>query len=174
MTLSINEHLSLSPYFVDNDKAPNFNWERFQDKIEEVPEVLFGVMVDDVTSEFVKSLTQSYLPLRALGSDIARIIRDVILVDIYIGDMPAQISSRLGIDANTAKEVAKQIVSRVFMPVMEDLKKVQMAKFGKWPVPARQNFAPQNLGGQAGQNQQLPQQTEPQIYGDTVDLRNKS
>jgi len=176
--LQLQEFLDLSPYYVDNSKTPGFNWERFQDKIDTISEVLFVLLVTEETSEFIKSLTQKYIQLSVRGLDIARIIRDVVLADIYIGDMPGQISSKLGVDQNVATEIARAIVSQLFAPVIEDIKKMQLQKFGKLPSSStpqqpRQNFAPQNLGGQARPPQHIPGEELPETGGNIIDLRNK-
>ncbi|MDP2932982.1 MAG: hypothetical protein Q8N81_02520, partial [bacterium] len=119
----------------------------------------------ETTSEFIESLTQKYAQLSVQGPDIARIIRDVILTDIYIGDMPAQISSKLGVDQNVAVEIARAIVSQLFAPVIEDIKKLQLQKFGKLPG----SNAPQ----QSTTPQKVPGEDLPESGGNIIDLRSK-
>lgn len=175
MPIQLNEHIKLSPYFIDNSATPGFNWEKYQNKIDEIPDSLFDVLVADTTSELIKSLTQKYIQLSVRGPDIARLIRDVVLADVFIGDMPQELSRRLGVDQQLAREIANQIVSQLFTPVLEDIKKVHNEKFpGRLPS---QNFAPQNLGGQAPaqppailhyQGEELPESG-----GNIIDLRNK-
>jgi len=162
--LQLQEFLNLSPYYTDNSKTSGFNWERFQDKIDIISEVLFALLVAEETSEFIKSLTQKYSQLGAQGSDIARIVRDVVLADIYIGDMPAQISSKLGVDQNTALEIARAIVSQLFALVIEDIKKLQLQKFGKLPGASQQ---------QPAASQKVPGEDLPESGGNIIDLRNK-
>ncbi len=163
--LQLQEFLDLSPYYVDNSKTPGFDWERFQDKIEIISEVLFALLVTEETSEFIKSLTQKYVQLSVQGPDIARIIRDVVLADVYIGDMPAQISSKLGVEQNTALEISRAIVSQLFAPVIDDIKKLQLQKFGKLPGPStpQQSSAPRPVPGA----------DLPETGGNIIDLRNK-
>jgi len=164
MSLQLNEHLSLSPYFVDNSKTPGFNWERFQDKIDALPEILYNLLTDEKTSDFIKVLTQKYPQLSVQGPDVARIIRDVVIADIYIGDMPTEISKRLEIDQNTAMEIARTVVSQLFAPVIEDIKKLQLQKFGKLP------------GANAPQPSSAPRPVPgadlPESGGNIIDLRN--
>ena len=161
----ISESFSLSPYFVDDSKTPGFNWERFQDKIDTLPENLYGLLADERTADFIGSLTRSHAQLNVRGSDIARIIRDVVLADIYIGDMPAQISSKLGVDQNIALEIARTIVSQLFAPVIDDIKKLQLQKFGKLPGPSmpQQSSAPRPVPGA----------DLPETGGNIIDLRSK-
>ncbi len=164
----ISEGFSLSPYFIDDSKTPGFDWEGFQDKIDTLPENLYGLLVDEKTAYFIGSLTRSHAQLNVRGSDIARIIRDVVLADIYIGDLPAQISSKLGVDQNAALEIARTVVSQLFAPVIDDIKKLQLQKFGKLPSSS----APQQ-STQPRLPQHIPGEELPETGGNIIDLRNK-
>jgi hypothetical protein len=164
MPLPLIEHLSLSPYYIDNGKTPGFNWEKFQDKVDTIPENLFNLLVDEATSEFVKSLTQKYIQLSTRGADVARIIRDVVIADVYVGDMPSEFSKRLGIDQDIALEIARTVVSQLFAPVIEDIKKLQLQKFGRLPGSSAQRSA---------MPQHIPGEELPETGGNIIDLRNK-
>ena len=164
-------------------------WERLQDKIEKTPPTLANLLTNNKTSSFIESLTQKYVQLSVQGSDIARLIRDVVLADMFIGDMPQELSQRLGIDPTTAREVANQIISQLFAPVIEDLKKVHREKFpGRLPAkPQGPTSSYQGQGGQAskpqeqGTGEQAHQQYAsryqgedlPESGGNIIDLRQK-
>jgi hypothetical protein len=165
--LQLPDFFNLSPYFVDNLGTPGFNWEKFQDKIDALSENLYGLLVDEKTADFVRSLTRRYAQLSVQGPDIARIIRDVILTDIYIGDMPAQISSKLGVDQNMALEIARAIVSQLFAPVIEEIKKLQLQKFGKLPGSSVSQPFPQRPP------QHIPGEELPETGGNIIDLRSR-
>jgi len=163
--LQSSEDFGLSPYFVDGSSTPGFGWERFQDKIDALPENLYGLLVDEKTVDFIGSLTRRYAQLSVQGPDIARIIRDVILTDVYIGDMPSEVSKKLGVDQNMALEIARTVVSQLFAPVIEDIKKLQFQRFGKLPgSSAPQSTAPQKVPGE----------DLPETGGNIIDLRSKS
>ncbi|MBI2063829.1 MAG: hypothetical protein HYT65_02455 [Candidatus Yanofskybacteria bacterium] len=173
-----NDLLKLSPYSVDGLQTPGFNYSRFQDKLDTLPEDLVELLLDPATTDFVQSLTQKYIQLSVQGPDMARLIRDVTIGDIFIGDMPKEISHRLGIDQTFAREITNLIVSQLFTPVIEDIKKVQNERYpGKLP---RQNFAPQNSGGQAPKptvppapaTQHYQGEELPESGGNIIDLRN--
>ena len=166
MATSAQQDFLLSPYWVDGLGTPGFDWERFQDKIDALSENLYNLLIDEATSDFIKTLAQKYPQLGVQGPDVARIIRDVILADVYIGDMPAQISSKLGIDQNMATEIARAIVSQLFAPVIDDIKKLQLQKFGKLPGPS----APQQPQ-QARPPQHIAGEELPETGGNIIDLR---
>ena len=184
MPLQITEYLNLNPYFVDTSKSPGFNWEKFQDKIDTLPDNLFYLLVAENSSEFTKSLTQKYVQLSAKGPDMARLIRDVTIGDVFIGDMPQELSRRLGVDLTIAREMANLIVAQLFAPVLEELKQLQRVKFpnrvsSQRPAPGIQTpIAPMSgIQSQAPipntPELSYPGQDLPESGGNIIDLRNK-
>jgi hypothetical protein len=179
-----NNLLQISPYYVDGLDTPGFDYERFQDKLDALPTSLLDLLTDAPAMEFVQSLTQKYVSLSVQGPDVARIIRDVVIGDTFIGDLPQNITRRLGIDPNAAREVANLIVSRLLQPVLEDIKKVQATKFPSRvsqrpsapvsgiqqprvvpPPPPRPPAIPSQRN--------YPGQDLPETGGNIIDLRNK-
>lgn len=182
MPTTLNEYFLFSPYYIDDSETPGFNWEKFQDRIETISEVLFVLLVDEATSEFIKSLTQKYIQLSVQGPDIARLIRDVVIADVFIGDMPQEMSKRLGIDPQLAREIANQIVSQLFTPVLEDLKKLHKEKFpGRLPEKQAASITPvPPPSGQPPISNTQPPATKhyqgeelPESGGNLIDLRSK-
>lgn len=158
-------------------------WEKLQDKIDKIPMSLYNLMVDNKTSLFVESLTQKYIQLSVQGPDVARLIRDVVIADVFLGDMPQEIQRRLGLDPATAREVANLIVSQLFAPILEEIKQVHRQKFPNRIAQPSQNPALSEkglgLGGQA-----VPPQHQahaghyqgedlPESGGNIIDLRNQ-
>ena len=168
MATSTQQDFLLSPYWVDGLGTPGLGWEKFQDKIDTLSKNLYDILIDEKTTDFVKSLIQKYAQLNAQGPDVARIIRDVVLADVYIGDMPAEISKRLGVDQNLALEISRAIVSQLFAPVIEDIKKLQLQKFGKLPGSSTLQPSPQ-----ARPPQHIPGEELPETGGNIIDLRSK-
>jgi len=165
MPQDLQKYFQFSPFFVDSASMPDLDWERLQNKIDQLPPTLANLLTSNKTSEFIGTLAQKYIQLSVRGSDIARIIRDVILSDVYIGDMPAQISSKLGVEQNTAVETARAVVSQLFAPVIEEIKKLQLQKFGKLP------------GSSTSQQPSIPRPVPgaelPETGGNIIDLRNQ-
>jgi len=174
--------LKLSPYSVDGLQTPGFNYNRFQDKLDALPGDLVDFLLDPAAANFVQSLTQKYIQLSVQGPDVARLIRDVVIGDIFIGDMPKEISNRLGIDQTFAREIANLIVSQLFTPFIEDIKKVQNERYpGRLPAKLQE----QDTGGQTPPPQGPPSVPQvkpaghyqgeelPESSGNIIDLRNK-
>jgi len=168
MTTSVQQGFQLSPYWVDGLGVPSFDWKKYQDKIDIMPESLYNVLISDNAPALIESIIQNYSLSLVQGSDIARVARDVVLADVYIGDMPSEISKRLGIDQNTGREIANQIVSQIFTPAIEDIKKMQAAKFPnrvaqRQAIPTQQPTAPRPIPGA----------DLPETGGNIIDLRNQ-
>lgn len=173
-TKQLPEYFRLSPYYVDNIDTPGFDWERFQDKIDSISENLYGVLTDEASLNFIKSGLQRYGLSFVQGQEIARIIRDVVIGDIFIGDMPAELAGRLGVDQNTAREMANLIISQLFQPVLEEIKKVQTAKFPERVAQRQMTPAPTGLPAQTGgQPRPIPGADLPETGGNIIDLRNQ-
>lgn len=166
------QDFQFSPYWVDSINTPGFNWERFQNKIDVLPDILYNILIDEDALNFIKSLAQKYIQLSVQGPDIARLIRDVVIADVFIGDMPKEIASRLGVDQATAREIANLIVSQLFAPVIEDLKKIHNEKFpGRLPakpVPQAAITQTKPAGTEHYQGEDLPESG-----GNIIDLRQK-
>lgn len=177
MPLTHQKYLQYSPFFADAAKMSDLDWERLNVKIDQLPQTLADFLIDIKVSEFVDTLTQKYIQLSPQGSEMARLIRDVVIGDIFIGNMPKEISSRLGIDQAFAREIANLIVSQLFTPIIEDLKKVQNERFpGKLPAkPTAQPQGPSLQGPSLHQQHSDHYQGEelPESGGNIIDLRNK-
>lgn len=146
-------------------------WEKLQNKIDKVPPALANLLTDNKTSGFIEALTQKYIQLSVQGPDMARLIRDVAIADVFIGDMPQELSRRLGIDQVTAREVANQIVSQLFTPVLEDLKKVHREKFpGRLPAKSTASNAPPTI--QPPTERHYQGEELPESGGNLLDLSN--
>ena len=179
MPIDLQKYFQFSPLFVGSETMSDLDWERLNTKIDKLPQTLADFLADSKTPGLLDSLTQKYIQLSAQGPDVARLIRDVVIADVFIGDMPQELSRRLGIDQQLAREVANQIVSQLFTPVLEDLKKLHREKFpGRLPAkPATQQVPGDRfqVSGQSGQAQPQKYQGEelPESGGNIIDLRNK-
>lgn len=158
-----------TPYDVDIGSLNSNDLEGFISRTLALPQILGRILTNFSTAEFIEEKLGVVFGLNTnQKKEIARIIRDVILADIYIGDMPAQISSKLGVDQSMATEIARAIVSQLFAPVIEDIKKLQLQKFGKLP-----NSSTPQPPQQARPPQHIPGEELPETGGNIIDLRSK-
>jgi len=148
-------------YFAANEKEQEVFYSKVKTLSNGVVNILFGLNTADTIK---KICATSGLNARQ-SAELARLLRKVLTADIYIGDMPTQISSRLGVDQNTALEIARSVISQLFAPVIEDIKKIQLQKFGKLPSSSRQQSV-KPLQSTSGEEL-------PKTGGNIIDLRLK-
>ena len=171
MSQDLTQYFKYSPFFVESESMPEVVWEQLQDKIEQLPPSISNLLTDFRTAEFIEFLSNSKGLSETQGQGISKIVRDVILADVYLGDMPAEISSRLNIDLNSARELANQIASQVFAPVLDDIKKVQVSRFpgriAQTPVAQQSPIQPLSIP------RKFPGSDLPETGGNIIDLRNQ-
>ena len=171
--MDLQKYFQHSPFFVGSTTISDSAWERLQDKIDRLPPALANLLTDFKTSDFVERLTQKHIQLSVQGPDVARLIRDTVIGDIFIGDMPQEIANRLGVDQTLAREVANQIISQLFTSVLEDIRKVQNIKFsGRLPAKPFPSTAPQVRPVQPPISH-YEGEGLPESGGNIIDLRNK-
>ena len=153
-----------SPYQVDLEELllTKEDWDVFASKFIELPVSTKDIMVSDTTASYLKNLSEKLGLDQNQSSDLSRIVRDVLLADAFLGDFPVSISSQLGVDMNTANQIAQKVVSELFAPALEDIKNIQREKFKDRIAQNRSN-----------QSQQSPQNTNTE-QGNVIDLRKKS
>jgi hypothetical protein len=150
-------------YFAANEKEQ----EAFYSKIKTLPSGVVDVLFGLDTADIIKKICTAASLNTQQSAELSRLIRKILIADIYIGDMAAQISSSLGIDQNTALEIARAITSQLFAPVIEDIKKLQLQKFGKLPGLSTPQPSLQRPP------QHIPGEDLPETGGNIIDLRNK-
>lgn len=148
-------------YFAQNPDA----WGEFYTKLKTYPQGVIEVLFGADTGDILEKICVDFNLNREQSALLSRLIRTVLIADTYIGDMPAQISSKLGVDQSTALEIARAVVSQLFAPVIEDIKKLQLQKFGKLPSSG----TPQ----QSGVPRPVPGTDLPETGGNIIDLRNQ-
>lgn len=119
-------------------------------------------MTDPSTAEFIEEkLGQTFGLSSGQKTELTRILRNVLLADLFWGDFPSLISSRLGVDANTANQIVKMISDELLAPALEEIKTMQKSKFGDRIAQSRTDQIPQ-----APQNANADQ-------GNVINLRNQ-
>lgn len=131
-----------TPYNVDLflPKPKNF-FEEYTRKVLSLPESVRNILMDSSTAEFIEdNLGSSFNLTLEQKTEITRVIRDVLLGDLFIGEMAQNISVKAKIAPDEAKGIRDLIVSSLFKPATEDIKKLQIQKFPEKigrPIPGR-------------------------------------
>lgn len=157
----LDKYFQYSPFFVDSTSMSDLDWDNLQNKIDLLPQNISDVLVDAKTADFIGQIvTQNGLG-DVQGVELARIIRSVSIGELYLGDFISMIATKLQIDQTKAKEIANMIISQLFGPAIEDIKKVQIQKFGS----SAQSTAPTT--------NHYPGEDLPETGGNIIDLRQK-
>lgn len=151
-----------TPFNVDlfGPKPKNYFTE-YTKRVLSLPESIRNILMDSSTAEFIEdNLGSSFNLTLEQKTEITRVIRDVLLGDLFIGEMAQNISIKAKIAPDEAKKIRDLIVPSLFKPATEDIKKLQIQKFPEKisrPIPERPDL-----------------KIEPGINrNNVVDLRNK-
>ncbi|MBI2676719.1 MAG: hypothetical protein HYX21_02065 [Candidatus Yanofskybacteria bacterium] len=116
------------------------------------------ILLDFETAEFIEEELGPKFNLPVPQKrEITRVVRDLLLAKVYLGDMVKIIAEKLDITTESAKQIANELI-RLFTPALEDIKKLHIEKFGK-----KTETAPSSAPATGGINNP----------NNTVDLRNK-
>lgn len=140
-------------------------------RVSSLPKSVRNILMDTSTAEFIE---ENLGPTFNLNNEqkvkITRTIRDILLGDAPLNSMPGLISSKLNIDQSSAVQIANKIVSDLFGPAIEDIKKLQTERF-------QRGVDKQNISAEP-QTQKIPEKPDLKIdpginKNNIVDLRNK-
>lgn len=138
-----------SPYLIDllpmRDVA---QIEAYMNRVRALPKSLINLLVESDTATYLEdSLGPQFGLSEKQVEDLTRVIRDVLMCDLFIGDMTSEIGKRLGLPNDKALEIRNRIIAELFAPAIEDIKKVQREKFSRQgeaiPAAPAQQPAPQ-------------------------------
>src|SRR3989338_2186398 len=148
-----------SPFRVDLQTTDPLDWDKFLKKISALPVSITNILTDANTIELIIMISEDFDLSDEQSSDLSRVVRDVLLADVFLGDFPALISSKLRVEASIASQIANKIVNELFAPAIEDIKNMQRGKFKDRIAQVR-----------SSQTQQPPPNTE---QGNVINLRDK-
>ncbi len=121
----------ITPYNIDLDilSADETLWSSFAKKFVILPKDVKDILLLDNTTAFLLDISHQLTLNEEQTKELTRIIRDVLLGDIFINDMSATISQKLNADQQTAQQIRDKIVKELFASAIEDIKKIQQDKF---------------------------------------------
>jgi len=138
-----------TPYLIDLlPMRDEIKIELYMKKVRTLPQSLINTLIKSETADFLEDdLGPSFKLPEDKIENLTRIIRDVILADLFIGNMTSEIGKRLNLDQNTAQQIRDRIIGELFAPAIEDIKKVQREKFSSKPAmsAAPTNINPNNV-----------------------------
>src|SRR3989344_921547 len=103
---------------------------KFIAKVLKLPQNIQNIFRNFSTAEYITdNLALSFGLNVSQTEELTRILKDVLLADLFWGDFPKTISARLQIAPDTAIQIVKAITDGLLMPALEDIKAMQKEKF---------------------------------------------
>jgi hypothetical protein len=147
------------PYRVDLDTISQdaSALQSFNGKILAMSESVRDIFFDATTTTFFIDMANKYDFSKNQSAELSRIVRDVLLGDLFIGDMPQMILTKLKLPPEQAKEITNQIITVLFAPAIAHIKVMQKEKFPDRIAQVVASAQPQN----PAQQQPIPQRPAP-------------
>lgn len=171
MDNELNQYLSFTPYFAGAN-TEDFNMRNeFMEQFPKLPLPIKQLMTSTSTAQIMFSIGQENGLDNITTEYLAKIIRHILVGEIFIKDLPNFLVSVLNLSPDQATAINKRVLNELFVPITNDLKKIQQTNF-----PDRLLASPTI----PSQNQSAPPQTQrpstaiPNTnQNNTVDLRNR-
>jgi len=125
----LNSYLSLEPFFAFSDKDLEIERQEFIDAYSTLPLSIKNIISGSATLQFLLAIGAEFQIQRIKLEGLSRIIRDILIAKIYIGDMQNIIRDYLQIDELLSKTITTRIVSELFSPAISEIKALQQRTF---------------------------------------------
>jgi len=150
MPINEEEFKIYDPYdaYLNEVGDDQLKFNELNNKIRGLPRSLFDFIFDVLPADFIKDRISLALGLNENQSqETSKIVMEIILTDVYLGNVIQEIKNRLNIDEQKSKTIAGLIVTELFAPILEELKKIHVEKFAKNlpPQPQQQDDRIVNL-----------------------------
>ncbi len=175
MTDDLNNYLDYSPFYAGFDVEKDYIRKTFLDNYINLPQILRDFMVSEDTASKIYNLGSDNDLNKSQIIIMSAMLRYVLIGDIYIKDMPKLLISSISIGEQGANVIFESLVNQILSPVWDDIKKIQIAKFGNEPSSSQQtpinppSFHEQNMTAPPRQN--YPGENLPETGGNIIDLR---
>jgi hypothetical protein len=127
--ISLYQYFISSPLFAEFKDFEGPERKLFLNEYSSMSPSLKNFIASTETATYISALGIDYQLDDNQVSQIAGTLREIATGKIFIKDISATISSRLGIDDIKAGEIANKVVSKTFSPIIEDIKRIQRTKF---------------------------------------------
>lgn len=123
------EYFIASPFFAgfEDYESPEYN--KFLNDFATLPPYSKVYFSSPETAVVIFSLGVKFDLDEMKISQIASLVRDVVIGNIFIKDLPSLISTKLNVDEQKGKEIANTIVVESFKTISGDIQRIQRAKF---------------------------------------------
>ena len=127
--IDIYTYFTASPYFAGFDDFASPERKIFIGLLKDYPSTIKNFFLSESVALTIYNISKKI----ELNDDqielAAKVVRNLILGKIFIKDFPSVLAKELNIDPAKAEEIANQIISQTFGPIIEDVKRTQRSKF---------------------------------------------
>lgn len=120
---------------------PKFDQKIFRERYEKLPSDLREAIFSEENADKIQEISKKYSLYVDKMGELAEESGLVMLGFTHPKDFIKNLSERLGVDAEKAKEIAKDVNEQIFGPVRESLKKLH--KISEEEIPETQNLKPE-------------------------------
>lgn len=168
--ISYELYLQFSPYFSQQDIEKKEERAEFLKLFNSLPQTVKGLLVSMDTTEKIINIGKTFGLDEFDTEGLAFAVRKIATGETFIGDGVELIANETGLPPERAKNLLGLIANEIFSHAMENIKKIQTAKFpqrvGAVPAPiqtqVKSNLTP-------ARRPELSQDPNPNV----IDLRNK-
>lgn len=137
MPVLLEESIIYDPYdaYLSQISGDRFRYNEFHNKLKQLPNNFLDFVFSTGLGDFIKDKISIPLSLNQNQSkELAMVVLELILKDIYLGNIVGGIQNRLRVEDQKAKIIAGLIVAELFAPILDELKKKHIDKFAKMTV----------------------------------------
>jgi hypothetical protein len=140
--ISYEQYIDYSPYFAQIDiEAPSSRAE-FLELFNKTPQLIKNWVTSTETAELLLNMGISFKLDEYDTEAIAYVIRQIVVGEIPLIEAPDTIAQEIKISPNTAREILGACLRDILTPVLEEVKKIQAARFPNiTPQTKNQNMA---------------------------------
>jgi hypothetical protein len=150
-------------YFAQNEQEADFFYLKARSLSGPILDILFGVE----TPTAIKNIYAPFGLTPEQSAGVTRLIRKILIAQIYIGNMATEIQTIIQSDSGRARELANALVSGLFADALPEIKKIQFDKFKQLPQSQPQAQPPQNTPPKKIIGEDIPE-----THGNIINLRN--
>ena len=118
-----------TPYDIDIDSMEEQQLGAYTQKVAALGEKTRNIMFVSATPDLIERGFADINLSRDQKDNLTRIIRDICLGDLYIGNIVLETQKRLSVQPPQAQLIAANVVSHLLMPALEDIKKMESERF---------------------------------------------
>src|SRR3989344_4746860 len=142
MPVSISELINFDPYnvYTLEIKGNSFKSAQFMDALMALnQDIRTFVFESEMPHQLKDSIAIPFKLDEKKSSELAKLLMEIILGWVYLGDVIKQIGERLQLDQETAKQIAAIVINQIFQPILPQLKQMHIQKFSAQVSPEVSN-----------------------------------